>query len=196
MKKTIRLTEADLIRLVKRVVNEQEEGLPGYEEFKDDINHFFPDADWSYADNDTVIFADDNNSYVGYFKPSGVVDVSRALFINELGYNEPINTSYIKRWVEESIDLEVNDVIIRDYYYGRPRNKTKTQPVKPEMSLSEFTKKYVPLQRTLFKTIGVPFSFKKSKMDAKEIFEREPERLKEIINTFSEIVKSARELYN
>ena len=192
MKKTVRLTEADLIRLVKRVVNEQEEGLPGYEEFKDDIDHFFPDADWSYADNDTVIFADDNNSYVGYFKPSGVVDVSRALFINELGYNEPINTSYIKRWVEESIDLEVNDVIIRDFYYGRPRNKTKTQPVNPDMSLSEFTKKFVPLQHALFKKLGVPFtfSFKRSKMDAKEIFEREPGKLKELINQMSEILKS------
>jgi hypothetical protein len=122
------------------------------------------------------------------------VEASR-LFMNELPYDEPSFYSYIKRWVEESLDVEVDTVNMIDGYAARAR-RTNKRPVNPEMSLSEFTKKYVPLQRTLFKTIGVPFSFKKSKMDAKEIFEREPERLKEFINTFSEVVKSASELYN
>ena len=69
--------------------------------------------------------------------------------------------------------------------------------VNRDMSLSEFTKKYVSLQRALFKKLGVPFSIEDSKMEAKEIYEREPAgEHEEIINSFSEIVKSAREHFN
>ena len=186
MKKTIRLTEADLIRLVKRVVNEQEEG---YEDFKDDINHFFPDADWAGDGDDSVIFIDNGmmTPYVGYYRPTRTVEASR-LFMNELPYDEPSFYSYIKRWVEESLDVEVDTVNMIDGYAARAR-RTNKRPVNPEMSLSEFTKKYVSLQRTLFKKLDAPFNIEKSKMDAKETFEREPGKLKEIINKMSEILK-------
>ena len=186
MKKTIRLTEADLIRLVKRVVNEQEEG---YEDFKDDINHFFPDADWEGDGDDSIIFIDNGmmTPYVGYYYPTRTVEASR-LFMNELPYDEPSFYSYIKRWVEESLDVEVDTVNMVDGYAARAR-RTNKQPVNPEMSLSEFTKKYVSLQRTLFRKLEAPFNIEKAKMDAKETFEREPGKLKEIINKMSEILK-------
>lgn len=181
MKKTVRLTEADLVRLVKRVVNEQEEGLAGYEGFLEAINNHFPNANWDYEGDDTTVFKDDEMTYIVYDDPTGTVEVSSrfANVINDYDFD----SSYLEDWVEESLGVEVNDVMV-----SSPR---RTE-IKPDMSLSEFTKKYVSLQRALFKKLGPPieFSIEETKMDAKEIYERQPGRLKEIINQMSEALKS------
>ena len=119
MKKTVRLTETDLIRLVKRVVNEQEEGPPGYEEFISVINEAYPNAEWVEDRNGFGYwFGDDEDyAYAGYFAQGKQLEVYGQMVDDIMNMLHPIRwyrtNSFLKKWCEESLGVEVGEIIFR-----------------------------------------------------------------------------------
>jgi hypothetical protein len=117
MKKTIRLTESDLVKMVKRVVNEQNNAP--YDEFISVINEAFPNAQWVEDRNGFGYWFGDNEdyAYAGYFAQGKQLEVYGQMVSDIMNMLYPIRwyrtNSFLKKWCEESLGVEVDDIIFR-----------------------------------------------------------------------------------
>ena len=124
MKKVIRLTESDLIRLVKRVIKEQED-FPKYRDYDNDESYMDAARDWDSNNQlDYETFDEDEEL-------SSLIDQQKNLmgsFPKYSGENEQDYMKSVWNWMERSgyDDLQGKVSILRDKRDSiNDRNKQK-----------------------------------------------------------------------
>jgi hypothetical protein len=107
MKKIVRLTESDLVRLIKRVINEQSISGKTLEDFKkwamnkqnecpeptDPWDRYCPQGTWKY---------DTRNGNIRFFSDKNEVVMETTIMPNDDKYNGPVvELQYLANWVSK-----------------------------------------------------------------------------------------------